>query len=306
MAVIKMLFSEVYSVYYKVMEHLIELSQTQQLNDQIMKEVIENNAFQESFWFISSSIKQEEWALITKDFQTPLLHQPHLPLTDIQRAFLKSMFLDQRIQLFIDMPSSLIDVEPLYNPNMFYTMDVFKNGDPYSDPQYIAHFKIILEAVKHSKAIKMIYTSGKDKRIEGIYFPDKIEYSAKEDRFRILCKRQHKEYIFNIARIESLVITKDVYKHTTLIKRQQAWIELELKDYRNALERLLTSFANYKKETKQIDSLTYRILITYFQSDETELLIRILSFGPMIKVLGPDTFIHQLKNRIHKQIKLCN
>lgn len=48
----------------------------------------------------------------------------------------------------------------------------------------------------------------------------------------------------------------------------------------------------------------YTCRIWYDPADETELLIRILSFGPVIKVLGPKGFLDQVKERIRRQIAL--
>lgn len=301
-----MLFSEIYSVYYQVMARLIELSRENQLTNATLQSIINETAFEESFWFISNALRNEEWPLISNDFKTPLMHQPSMPLTNLQHAFLKSLFLDKRMQLFMTMPESLKDVEPLYDPLLFYTVDVFSHGDDYDDPLYKQHFTNILRAIKQKKAIKLQYQTSKGKTIEEVFYPDKIEYSAKDDRFRALCHNKYAVKVFNIARIQASTVIEDSFAQEHYVKRKTAWVELELKDYRNALERLLTSFANYKKETKKIDSQTYNIKLTYYSEDETELLIRILSFGPMVKVLGPEPIISQLKNRIHKQIKLCN
>ena len=38
------------------------------------------------------------------------------------------------------------------------------------------------------------------------------------------------------------------------------------------------------------------------QNDETELLIRVLSFGPVLEVVAPITFRQLMQNRIQKQI----
>lgn len=40
----------------------------------------------------------------------------------------------------------------------------------------------------------------------------------------------------------------------------------------------------------------------YDQNDETELLIRVLSFGPVLEVVAPITFRQLMQNRIQKQI----
>ena len=60
-------------------------------------------------------------------------------------------------------------------------------------------------------------------------------------------------------------------------------------------------FANYEKNTKKIDENTYECLIYYNQTMETELLIEVMSFGPMITVLGNDKFLKNLKARLRKQ-----
>ena len=60
-------------------------------------------------------------------------------------------------------------------------------------------------------------------------------------------------------------------------------------------------FANYEKQTVKIDEEHYECLIYYNSMMETELLIEILSFGPTIKVLGPENFLTKVKERVHRQ-----
>lgn len=63
----------------------------------------------------------------------------------------------------------------------------------------------------------------------------------------------------------------------------------------------MLQFANYEKNTKKIDENTYECLIYYNKKNETELLIEVLSFGPMIEVLGNKPFLQQIKQRLQKQ-----
>ena len=63
-------------------------------------------------------------------------------------------------------------------------------------------------------------------------------------------------------------------------------------------------FANYEKNTRKLSEDTYECLIYYNQSMETELLIEVLSFGPMITVLGNEKFLHSLKARLKKQMQI--
>ena len=44
----------------------------------------------------------------------------------------------------------------------------------------------------------------------------------------------------------------------------------------------------------------------YKQSDETEILIRILSFGPVLRVLEPEAFLALIRERLRKQLRIEN
>jgi predicted DNA-binding transcriptional regulator YafY len=79
---------------------------------------------------------------------------------------------------------------------------------------------------------------------------------------------------------------------------------MELTEQRNAVERAMLHFSHLEKETVRLDGEKYQITLGYDREDETELLIRVLSFGPMLKVISPDSFIEKLKERLQKQIKL--
>ena len=79
---------------------------------------------------------------------------------------------------------------------------------------------------------------------------------------------------------------------------------MELFDVRNALERAMLHFSDLEKETERIDEKHYRITLNYKQGDETELLIRILSFGPVLKVTTPETMVAQIRERLARQAML--
>ena len=81
---------------------------------------------------------------------------------------------------------------------------------------------------------------------------------------------------------------------------------MELYDTRNALERAMLHFSDLEKETERIDDRRYRITLHYRQGDETEILIRILSFGPVLKVIEPEGMVAQIRERLAKQSALLS
>ena len=60
-------------------------------------------------------------------------------------------------------------------------------------------------------------------------------------------------------------------------------------------------FSHLEKETVRLDENHYRITLSYEADDETEILIRVLSFGPMLRVTSPERFIGLIRERLRKQ-----
>ncbi len=79
---------------------------------------------------------------------------------------------------------------------------------------------------------------------------------------------------------------------------------LEITDERNALERVMLHFAHFEKQAERLGDRHYRLRLKYYESDETEIVIRVLSFGPYVKVIEPDSFVELIKKRLTAQ-KSC-
>ena len=206
----------------------------------------------------------------------------------------------------------LEDVEPLFMPDDFYYYDRFCDGDDFSSQTYIAHFRTIIKAIRKKQYIRITFSSRRDNRICRTYLPCRMEYSQKNNKFRLLAIYEKKSgrqqiQIINLSRIEEISITGEVCKipvHFEEVYKNSYYkepVRLLITNRRNALERAMLHFANYEKHTRKLDEEHYECLIYYNRNDETELLIEILSFGPMVKVLGPEAFVEQIRERLKKQ-----
>lgn len=301
-----MLFSEVYSSYYTAVAKLIVKAIDGELSLKNASEIINSTAFSESFIYILDNIKSENWSVLSKDFTTPIKNKPLMPLTTLQKRFLKTISLDPRFKLFFDDSiEELQDIEPLYSESDFYCFDKIKDGDPYNDENYIINFKKILRGLKENKRLKIVYRGGKGLLQKGIFTPRKLEYSEKDDKFRLLCMGEYSLATINLARVKNVEIM-GIFDENKMkpFGRKTATVILQITNTRNALERCMLHFAHFKKETKRVDNNLYQMKLTYYPDDETEVLIRVLSFGPMVKVLAPVHFINLIKERIHNQ-KSC-
>ena len=66
-----------------------------------------------------------------------------MPLTILQKRWLKAMSLDPRIKLFDADFSFLDDVEPLFTPADYTVFDKYNDGDDFESKDYIKNFRMI-------------------------------------------------------------------------------------------------------------------------------------------------------------------
>ena len=301
-----MLFSEIYGSYFKVIATILEKSVNGELNEKQIYQAVSELAFDESIMNIPQSIMSQEWTLITNDFSTPVKNCPAMPLSDIQKRWLKSILNDPKIKLFGVSDKGLEDVKPLFDRNTIVFFDQYNDGDDFENPEYIKNFRVILQAFKEKRRIRIKFISSKSgKNHDWECVPHRLEYSLKDDKFRFMSQGPKHIDTINVGNITECVLLEpyDEEKEGSFDIPKEKVI-LELLDERNALERVMLHFSHLQKETVKIDDKRYRVTLTYNKQDETEMLIRILSFGPMVKVIEPQSFIKLIKERLDMQRQL--
>ena len=298
-----MLFSEVYGVYYTVMAEILSEATAGSLTGRRVTEIVQEKAFGESVLTIPAALKKGTWPLLRDDNRTPIEHRPTMPLTTLQKRWLKTLLLDARIALFSPSPAGLEDVEPLYPPEAVVRYDQYTDGDPFGDPDYIEHFRLILRALREHRRLRVSFRghSGHRQTVECI--PCRLEYSAKDDKFRLLTAGvRTKRMVVNLARITALELLEP-YEPSAVTEPagKNCRLVFLVRDARNALERVMLHFSHLEKSTVRLEEDLYQVTLFYDREDETELLIRILSFGPMIRVISPEDFIFQIRERLDRQ-----
>ena len=78
-------------------------------------------------------------------------------------------------------------------------------------------------------------------------------------------------------------------------------IQLILSAFGSYADREVIDFSHLEKETKRLDETHYQITLHYDKSDETEILIRILSFGAVVRVTAPESFREKIQHRLSMQ-----
>lgn len=316
------LFSEVYGCYYQVLRHLLSNAKGHKLSE--LQQQIMEESFGESMLYMIPKLESGEWNLFTKEgelFYSKIREDFAVPISKLQKSYLKALIEDARICLFLEnsvkvqLENMLADTEPLWQAKDFYYFDRFSDGDPFAAKKYRQNFRYLLQAIKNRQYVDIDYESPRGNRVHHHYLPCRLEYSVKNNKFRLLAieakqkKRLRLEWM-NLGRMQYVLPLEEYAENpidlNALIQNSyyKEPLRLRIINKRNALERAMLHFANYEKNTTKIGEDTYECLIYYNQNMETELLIEVMSFGPMLTVLGNDRFLELLKTRLQKQREL--
>lgn len=162
-----------------------------------------------------------------------------------------------------------------------------------------------------NRLIKISFQTRKNDRITHYYLPERVEYSSKNDKFRVHVIRYNKSKpiergIINIAQINSTELTDIIAGNGLDEASPKKEVVLRVSSERNALNRFMMEFAELERVSEFDDeSKECTVTMKYDAMDETEILIRILSFGPVVEVLQPYDFRAQIAHRIGLQRQLC-
>ena len=242
-----------------------------------------------------------------------------VPLSAWELRWLCTILQDKKMNLFLSSDTiadlrALIpsDIKPI-NMSDIYVFDRYNSGQ-YKINSDI--FKTVISSLHKCATLQIRYKSVKGNEINGYYCPIHIEYSKRDDRFRLYVMRETTKriMIMNFDRIISIkqvgtFFSMDECRQTLndFFEKTSKEITIEFKDTRNIPDRILNEFSPWRKRCELIDSIskTYRLTIYYYKSDELDILIRLMSYGPYIRFIDKEHTIYKgIMERIDKQIQL--
>ena len=158
--------------------HILDKAWHSPITRQDMDDICRAYGFQESALSIIPKLTDGTWALLEEQdkhtFTSRLEHAvPTVPLTNLQKAWLKSLMQDPRFQLFFtDGQLELLAREwdglpSLYREDDFYCYDRYRDGDSYGSPDYRKHFQAILKAIQEERVLLVAY-EGKHGRVHSL------------------------------------------------------------------------------------------------------------------------------------------
>ncbi len=299
-----MIFSEIYSVYYSTVAKILTKALESDVTEKDLQQLVVEQAFSESVMTIMPSLKSEKWQLLHKDLTPAVYRPPTIPLTLLEKRWLKSLADDPRLHLFGVSFSQLDGVEPLFTRKDYKVYDKYSDGDPFEDETYIKHFRLIRQAIEENRPVKITMENRSGKELSIRFYPKGFEYSLKDDKIRVLAAKCRYRY-FNLGRIHSceFYVGNGAWRENSKQYAKKD-LTLEITNERNALERAMLHFAHFEKQAERIDEKHYLLKMKYYENDEIEIVIRVLSFGPCVRVTEPESFVELIKNRLISQ-KSC-
>lgn len=317
------LFSEIYSCYYNIVQKLLARGT---VSREEIDEMARRYGFAESALFLTPKLTGPDgWQLFEQNgdaFVSRLHDAPDMPVSALELGWLKAVSADKRFRLFFtdaeweQLRDYLKDVPPLFEQATFYAFDQFSDGDPYDDEDYRCRFRVLLHAIKNHIPLKINYRNKEGLSRQCHCVPLKLDYSARDDKFRLIVGRiakgnPAKYCTLNLNRITAIQVSlspaPDSFqagKYSDDLQCREP-VTIEITNERKAIERVLIEFSSYRK-TSEYDEKTSVCLtrIYYNTGDETELLIRLLGFGPVLKVVSPPHFVNLMRERVKAQTAL--
>ena len=299
-----MIFSELYSVYYNTVAKIIAVAFEPKTTEEDLQCCVLEEAFSESVLTILPALKSRKWPLLHDDLSPALHHEPTMPLTTLEKRWLKAIAEDPKVKLFdVEFPA-LDDVQPLFTKEDYKIYDQYADGDPFEDENYIRHFRLIFSAIKNERPVRIKMKNRYGKEVWIRFYPKGFEYSVKDDKVRIIaagCRFRQ----FNLGRVIACEYYDGQGPWTEKSQvEQKKELTLLIINERNTLERAMLHFAHLEKKAERLEDEQYVLHLRYYESDETEIVIRVLSFGPCVKVLEPESFVNLIKERLILQ-KSC-
>lgn len=243
-------------------------------------------------------------------------------LTNIEKMWLKNLLNEEFIQFVLSdntilkLKAALKDIEGantseiIENTNKSILPDI-EDLETYKD-----NFKILIKAMVNGKVINYCNVDKWGNEYLGKRaLPVRIEYSVKDQRFRASMyslddNRPIMVNIFSLSHIELEENEKNKLDREAAIRKvhesrySKEPIVLEVTDKKAAMERCFMSFSEMERCSRCIGEDKYEMKLFYYIFEEEEIIRKILSLGPYVKVISPQRIREEVVKRIRRAIDL--
>lgn len=250
------------------------------------------------------------WLMTITDDPLALIFLSPEQIEVIKEALEKAPFKVKKL------PFNAINYFDRYNRDQHFQKNAGSNSNKSQiSNKELCFLRILYHAIKYGNKVKVVFKNWMGKKYYITCAPVWIEYSRRDDVFRVSYVHNSMETVrtINVPRIISVIELQD--KHFDLQEKQEQFekilkhtmTEIKVEFYqgtRNLPDRILTEFSLWKKKCVfDVSSGKYTMTLYYSTSDEKEILLRLLGYGPYIRIVADDDnyILLELKRRIVKQ-----
>ena len=244
-----------------------------------------------------------------------------LPVTSIEAQWLKSIlehplakgFLSEKeISSIVEWlgDAELFDINTVVLHDQYIGVEEF-----YKSSNFGALTRKIMGAIRNKQKVIIRYKSQSGILSNDVYSPVYIEYSKRDNRFRVRAvSKNNIVKTFNLERILDVTILDETYDKVSAeatiekhLKENECELVIFFNETRNIPDRILTEFSCFKKKCIKWGNERYRMTLFYDKEDKREVLVRLLSYGSLINVLDDSGGVrHELIKRLENQLELTN
>ncbi len=243
-----------------------------------------------------------------------------LPLSKLECRWLLTILSDPKMTLFLNeeeiqsIRQTLADDKPLLLASIIQT-DRFAVSDQVKQQERNV-MNLLLGAIEHHQKVFIQYNPRHQPEFSGVFYPIMIEYDQRDNVFRSYFYSEKRQTItlMNLARIEACQVLKEetfaydsAYAALEAYRGEhQASLTIELSEEKNTPDRILYELSPWKKRCRyDRNQKVYTLTIYYQDNDWMELVMRLLGYGPVIRILDRDSNIYQeYQQRLKEQLEI--
>lgn len=331
------LFHEYKNKYFHLVFRILNLARNGLYKDEIIR-LIEKEEYDEKI--IGKDFKTFEGMLLNQYSKTDnfnfleerdgkyysiLKNEDSIPLkvrfSKLEKSWLNGMIKEPVVQALLGeetldkLEAALIEVTRGSNEVIEFTNKV-KNDVDIDLEKISKDFYTILEGIIKEKVIlySNVDKNGNEYNNQ-LALPIRIEYSLKDDKFRasLYSLEEKRSIMVNLHTLKEVKIAQnvnleikreDVLKILKEKKYSEIPITIELEDIRGAMERCFMSFSSFERNSRNISENKYEIDIYYYTFEEDEVIRKIMSLGPYVKVKSPDRVRDIVIDKIKRALML--
>lgn len=321
-------FNRIYSAYYQ-----IALKTVKAINNKKITTLKELISYTKNFKVLEGKTPNKSnryqldfrtkiRGLYRTDDESGMLYTPFknipddfmFPLTTIEISFLKALLNDDRCKLILGKYYGLLkseldkteynEIYPYFGKDNYAVFDQYVNGDDtfFEEQNYKDNFKLLINAVKEKEPVYFEYIEDDILKTK-VSVPEKIEYSLKENRFKVILNSKNRP--LDIQNIRFCNFTDKQLSPSKKKEILTCVVAIDIPESKKyTRDRLFREFSPFERDCEKIDESGHILKFKFEAGDYKEIAYRLLQFGPYVYCSEPECVRERIKEKIDQQYQL--